>query len=186
MLYLIALFLHIAGALLLAAATGIEWLCIVNLRKVGTIENVRQSLSNYKKLGMIGGISWLLILIPGIYMMAMEWRRYSGWIAVAFIGIMIIAVVGGAVSSRKLRKAEKLLTNENALTSEVQGILTSGSLAFSLRLRTIVFLGIILLMVAKPVMPTSIIILAVSIAVGSLPIGGRARGTAAAQTEVEQ
>ena len=68
MLYLLALFLHVTGSLMLAAAIAIEWLSVVGLRKAASLDRARESLSIYSKLSMVGGIGMFLILIPGIYM----------------------------------------------------------------------------------------------------------------------
>lgn len=74
MLYKIALFLHVIGALLVCAAIAIEWLCIINIRKAGTIERIKDSVLNFSKIGKIGDTGALLILVPGIYMMVAVWH----------------------------------------------------------------------------------------------------------------
>jgi|GEM_PF-4333499 len=69
MLYKIVLFLHVSGALLLFAAITIEWFFIMNIRKAGSLENIKGSLTLYSFFSKIGQISMILILFPGIYMM---------------------------------------------------------------------------------------------------------------------
>ncbi|MGF6848983.1 hypothetical protein QFZ51_004218 [Chitinophaga sp. W3I9] len=66
MLYKIALFLHITGALMVCAAIAIEWLCIIHFRKTASMDRIKESLFYYSKVGIMGDIGALLILIPGI------------------------------------------------------------------------------------------------------------------------
>ncbi len=183
MLYPLSSFLHITGAVLLSAAMGIEWICILNLRKADSLEVVRRSLSNYSLLTPIGPIATLLILVPGIYMAVIAWRTYLGWIEVSFAGLVVIALVGSLVTGKKLGIVRALLKRENSLTPDLKKLLTAESLMVSLQVRTLIFLGIILLMVVKPAMITSLIVMAASIAIGSLPVWRGTNREAAVLTE---
>lgn len=173
MLYLIALFLHVTGALMLAAAVAVEWLCVISLRKAATIESARGPLSTYSRLGMIGGIGMFLILIPGIYMAAVAWRD-AGWVAVGFVGIVLIGAIGGIMTGRKMRKMKSDAAGINELTPEFRKRAGDNSLVLSIRLRTVILVGVVYMMTVKTSMTGSVIVLVISILIGFLPIGPRA------------
>lgn len=173
MLYLVALFLHVAGALMLAAAVGIEWLCVIGLRNAATVESARGSLSTYSKLGMIGGIGTFLILIPGIYMAAVAWHG-AGWVAIGFLGLVLIGAIGGIMTGRKMRKMKNDAGGLRDMTSEFRKRTLDNLLVLSIRLRTMLLIGIVYMMTVKTSMSGSIIVLVISIVLGFLPLGPRA------------
>ena len=169
MLYKIALFLHIIGALMLCAAIAIEWLCIINLKKADTIAAIKASISNYSRLGIIGGLSMALILIPGIYMMVTVWQE-AAWIIISFIALILIGVIGGAVSGRKMNKVKKVLKNEDSGSSKLRELLQGDALWVSIKLRTAIFIGVIFMMTIKTDLPGSILTLCISALAGFLPL----------------
>jgi hypothetical protein len=174
MYYRIALFLHVTGALLLFAAMIIEWLCLVNFRKAMDLREIKESISNYSKSGLIGFTAVFLVLIPGIYMMAVAWKN-AGWIITAFIGMILLAVIGGAVTGKKLKVIKKIISNENNISPELRSLLNNNSLMLSLKIRTAVFLGIIYLMTVKPDMKGSASVIIISIILGLIPLKSKAK-----------
>ena len=174
MIYRIALFLHVTGALMLFAALAIEWLFVINIRKAMAIESIKKSFFNYPKLTAIGSIAIFLILIPGIYMMAVVWKNAS-WIIIAFIGMILLAIIGGAVTGRKMKAINKIVSNENNVSGELRSLLNNNSLILSLKIRTAVFLGIIYLMTVKPSLTGSIITLIASVIIGFIPLKTNAK-----------
>jgi hypothetical protein len=170
MLYKLALFLHVAGALLLCSAIVIEWLCVINIRKMKNIENVKEWVSNYLKLTILGPAVIGLILISGIYMMIVVWHD-TAWIIFGFIGIILIAVIGGSIIGRKMRIINKMIPNENNISGRLEPLLTDKAFLFSIKIRTAIFIGIIFLMTYKPELAGSIITLITSIVLGFVPLG---------------
>lgn len=169
MLYKIALFFHVTGALILCAAIVIEWLCISNIQKANTLARIKEALFTYSKLNMIGGISMILILVPGIYMMIAAWHDAS-WIMISFIGLILIGAIGGVVTGRKMSKIKKLIKNEDNNSSNIGNLLKNNVLWFSIKMRTAIFLGVIFLMTVKPGLAGSILSIAISIMLGALPL----------------
>jgi hypothetical protein len=142
------------------------------LRKAATIESVKGSLSTYSKLGMIGGIGMFLILIPGIYMAAVAWHS-AGWVAVGLGGTIVIGAVGGIMTGRKMRGMKNDAAGAGDLTPEFRKRTLDNSLVLSIRMRTMLLLGIVYMMTVKPSLTGSVIILVISILLGFLPIGPR-------------
>ena len=79
--YSIALFVHIVGALLLFVLLTIEGLALRFGFAAAPISRI------------LGPISALAILIPGLYMMASQWG-WAAWVVVGITSWVVIAVVG--------------------------------------------------------------------------------------------
>ncbi len=164
MLYQLALFLHITGALGLSAAYAVEWQVLTIIDRNSEIGRLKESVSNYFKLSIIGGISMGLILIPGIYLMT-EWKDV-GWIIAGFIGLILIGAIGGILTGRKMRAAKSILKVGNNSVTDVKAKLDKKVLLFSYRLRVCLFLGIVFIMVFKPDTLDAFIALGVAVVLG--------------------
>ncbi|WP_436486700.1 hypothetical protein [Chitinophaga sp. ARDCPP14] len=169
MLYKIALFLHIIGALMVCAAIAIEWLCIIHFRKTASMDRIKESLFYYSRIGIIGDIGALLILVPGIYMMVSVWGD-ARWAIFGFLGLILIGLIGGIITGRKMKKIRKIMKENNAHSQELEKLINDNSLWFSIKMRTAIFLGVIFLMTIKPELEGSIITISVSIILGALPL----------------
>ena len=167
MLYLVALFLHVTGSLLYSASLAIEWLCSSKLRKAESTDKFSEWLSTYSYLHMISGIAWVLILIPGIYMMAVIWKN-AAWVTTAFTGFLLLVIVGSIVTGKKM----KPIINEfkiSGYTSGISKMINDQILNLSLKTRTTLTIGIVFLMAVKPGLSDSILILLISILIGFIP-----------------
>jgi Predicted integral membrane protein (DUF2269) len=169
MLYKIALFLHVTGALLVCAALTIEWLCIINTRKANTTERIRESLFFYSKTGVFGDTGALLILLTGIYMMSVAWHT-APWGIAGLLDLMLIGAIGGIVTGRKMKKIRNLLKTNDDNFQELVKLLKGNSLWFSIKMRTAILLGVIFLMTVKPGLAGSILTLVIATALGVFPL----------------
>jgi hypothetical protein len=79
--YSISLFVHIVGALLLVVLLTIEGIAL------------RQGFIAARLNRVLGPISAVTILVPGLYMTASQWG-WKGWIAVGIAAWVLIAVAG--------------------------------------------------------------------------------------------
>jgi hypothetical protein len=86
-LYSVALFLHIVGALTLFALLAIEGV------------SLRQGVGAARVNRILGPISAVLILVPGLYMSATSWG-WQGWILASFATYVLIAVLGAFTGIR--------------------------------------------------------------------------------------
>ncbi len=89
-LYSIALFIHIVGALLLFVLLTIEG------------NALRQGFMAARLNQILGPISALTILVPGLYMVASEWGA-KGWVVVGIAAWVLIAVAGAVTGISLLR-----------------------------------------------------------------------------------
>src|SRR2546430_15400275 len=100
-LYSIVLFVHIVGALLLFVLLTVEGVAL----RVGF---------PYAPLSRIlGPVSALAVLIPGLYMMKVQWGL-TGWVASGIVTWVVIAVAGTITGISVMRGA---MSNRTATVS---------------------------------------------------------------------
>jgi hypothetical protein len=149
--YLIVKFIHIAGALGIFAAIAIEWVCLLNLQSAESTVNAKQWIKIGSRLHRIHVPSWILILASGIYMMATVWR-HQDWVTVTFVLIILMIVLGAVLSGKRFKAIGMMLeqSGQTGLSAELQNKLNDPALIYSLSIRTLIALNIILLMTIKP------------------------------------
>jgi hypothetical protein len=119
-LYSVALFLHIVGSLLLFALLTVEG------------AGLRQGFIAARLNRVLGPISALAILVPGIYMAVSQWA-WNGWIVVGIASWVLIAVAGTVTGITLLA-----------------GRLSTRAAAASWAIRVGMALGVVFIMTVKP------------------------------------
>lgn len=89
-LYNVALFAHIVGALLVYVALTVEGV------------SYRFGFDAAQMNRVVGPISALLILVPGLYMVKDQWG-WTGWIVVGIVTYVLIAAAGAFTGILKMR-----------------------------------------------------------------------------------
>src|SRR5438552_2776004 len=79
--YLISLFLHIAGALGLAAVLALEWASVYGFRRATALGQAREWARLLAAPRIVGGPASLIVLVTGIHLTATRWGP-QGWIIV--------------------------------------------------------------------------------------------------------
>lgn len=150
LLYSLILFLHVAGALAIGAALGIEWSAATRLRQATGLESVRAALGLLAPLRAIGGTSMLLLLASGGYLSGVRWGMQP-WIVAAFVGIVAIGALGGAVSGKRYGAIGAVLARSpDAMDDDLRRRVLDPALQTSLHVRTGLVAGIIMLMTVRP------------------------------------
>jgi hypothetical protein len=148
--YSISLFLHIVGALGLFAALGLEWAGLSNLRRATEAGQVREWVRLLAAPRFVGGPAALTILVTGIYMGATRWGA-QGWIVVGLAGMVVIAVLGAAITGRRAGAIARALPAEDGpISTTLSQRLHDPVLARSLWVRMALFLGIVFVMTTEP------------------------------------
>jgi hypothetical protein len=138
-LYSIALFLHIVGALVLFALLTVEGV------------SLRQGFMAARLNRILGPISAVTILIPGVYMVVSQWE-WNGWVAVGIAAWVLIAVAGAATGIGLLA-----------------GRLNIRTAALSWSVRVGMALGVVFIMTIKPdLIPSLIVVVAGAILGGAV------------------
>jgi hypothetical protein len=148
--YSISLFLHIVGALGLVTVLGLEWASLYGLRRATVVGQVREWARLLGAPRFVGGPAALTVVVTGIHLSATRWGP-QGWIVVGLAGMVVIAVLGGAVSGRRAGAIARALPAEDGpISAALAKRLHDPMLTLSLALRTALFLGIVFLMSSKP------------------------------------
>ena len=138
--YSIALFLHVVGAVLLFVTLTVEGIALRQLHRAATMEAAQGAAAMLRLNRIVGPLSTLGVLIPGLYMTATNWG-WVAWIVVALVSWVAIAVLGAVNGIRivALERSWALLTG-----------IRNPMFLMSWLTRVGIALGIVFLMTVKP------------------------------------
>ena len=165
----VALLVHLLGVFGLISALAIEVVAFSGLRRAKQTNQAKDWINILAKMGPFFGVSSILILLGGFYL---TWEFYNrgrdiGWVIVALITFIII---GGNASHQGRRISNELLKAISGAKESLSPALIKKFSDFQ-HLKTIYFqmlmvLGIVVLMVFKPSIVWSIIIILLSALIG--------------------
>ena len=167
-IYNIVLFLHVSGAIGYFVGMGTWLFGFAALRRAQRVEQVRALTNLTGRLGPLFGISVLLILVTGLYMAITAWGFQTGWIPVALVSLILIAPLGTAIIEPRRRTIARLAQEapDGPLPQELEQRIHDPILGTALQTVTILLLGIVFLMTAKPELIGSLIVMAVALVLG--------------------
>jgi len=145
-LYALILFLHLTGVVALFLAFGLEWAAISFLGNATTPTEAQ----TWLRLGRIGplvnGPALGLVILSGGYLASLISAFKQGWIPASFIGIAVVAALGGAINVPKMRAIRLAIADGG---KNLSAALRCKLLPVSVRLRTFAALSIVFMMAAK-------------------------------------
>jgi len=166
-----ALFLHIAGVLGLFGALAGETVGTVLLRRADTASQVGDAGSIMSRLPQLFGISGALIFLSGLYLsiLRIQHDESIGWVIIS-LALFIVMAIFGSVSGRKTEAALKsrLTDSDGRFTPQLQEIAHRNPARANVVFGPIAVLGITLLMVYKPSVLVSLLVLVVTVLTGLL------------------
>jgi hypothetical protein len=176
--YSLALFFHVLGALGVFVALGLEWTSLRQMRRATTAEQVREWMRVSRGAGRVGMAAMLMLLVSGFYMMATVWGGVP-WITVALGAIILLVVLGVALSGPRMAAIRRAVSVEHGPVSATLHHLSHHPLLWiSIQTRGAIALGIVFLMTVKPELSEALLTIGVAIVLGlaaALPIAGRER-----------
>jgi hypothetical protein len=164
-LYSVLIFAHVVGAVVLFAALGIEVVSFRRLRRARTADQARTWMGPLGEAGRLGPVAMATILIAGVWMMALRWGP-EPWILTALVGLIVMAVLGAALTRRAMGRLGAALTREPDQLPAPFIALVGGPLAVSIWLRVAIAVGILGLMTVKPNALGSLAIMGAAVLVG--------------------
>jgi hypothetical protein len=148
-LYSVVLFVHVVSALGVFAALSLEAASLINLRRATTASEARLWLEFAPGLPALTAVSFLLLLLSGIFMTTESSEWMLAWVRVAMGALLLLGPLG-AVTGRKMRAIRNACVANDRNVSDLIAKLRDPFLKFSMNIRIVVVLGIVLLMTAKP------------------------------------
>ncbi|HWZ96278.1 MAG TPA: hypothetical protein VN025_00805 [Candidatus Dormibacteraeota bacterium] len=145
-LYTLILFIHLTGALTLFLAFGIEWAAISFLGRATTPVEAQTWLRLGRLAPLINGPALLLAILSGGYLASLISAFKQGWIPASFVGIVVVAVLGGAINAPKMRAIRLAIPVGG---EKLAAALGNKLLPVSVRLRTFAALSIVFMMATK-------------------------------------
>jgi hypothetical protein len=166
MLYYVIHFLHVVGALGMAAAYAVEAAGLIGLRRARDGVEARLWLRTRRWMLALGPPSLGLVLASGIYSIVSAWG-WRGWIVASLAGLIAIAVLGGVLTGIPMARITTTLKNMvEPMPEELRRGLLAPRLTISLALRIAIMLGVVFLMVRKPDALPAALVMAAAAALG--------------------
>jgi hypothetical protein len=181
--YEIALFLHILGALGFFIALGVFYAAVLGVRGAQTVGSLKLWTGAAAGVSrLLFPLSFLVIVLAGIYMWVTVWGEKAPWAGVALIAFIILGVGATFLQGRRMAALGQRAAGQpdnaavsGALHAQAHDAITwvavNASLAFAL--------GIVYLMALKPDALGSLIALLIALVVG-LAFGFLTQGRTAA------
>jgi hypothetical protein len=177
-LYSLVLIIHVTAVLVLCAALSIELLSLFHLRRASTSAEAGPWIDPVPRLPLFAVGSLPVILSSGVYLVIQESASGKAWPKVAASTLLVMAPLG-AMTARRMRAIRKAYRFEKAINLELLGLLRDPFLKISMGIRIAVFLGIFLLVSAKPGLWGSVALVGTSVILGLLSsVLGGGRSTA--------
>lgn len=163
---IVALFLHIVGALGVSVAVGLEWTGLRQLRKAMLLEQVRPWMGIFKAARKAGFISMLTTVITGIYMIVTFWGS-KPWIIVTMGSLILVIALAQVLTAPRMAAIGRALATERGIVSQTfHSLMSDPTLWISVQIRVSIVLGIIFLKIAKPDLGESLLTIGVAIVLG--------------------
>ena len=168
--YQIALFLHILGALGFFIAIGVFYAAVLGVRRAKTAQSIKLWTGTAAGVSRIlFPISFLMIVIAGIYMVVTVWGERAQWAGVALFACIILAIAATSIQGRRMAALGQSTASqsdsapvEGALWTQAHDAITwvalNASAAFAI--------GIVYLMTLKPDAIGSVLALLIALVVG--------------------
>jgi hypothetical protein len=171
--YSFILFLHVVSAIALFVALALEGGVLLRLRSAENLEQVRLFARIFQRLRTIYIPSFVGILVGGLYLGS----KYGGgtyWIPVALGSTLMISLVGGLVTGRRMARLKQAFTDDQTTVSfqSVTAMTKDNALVVSYGLRIGLSLGIVFLMTTKPTLIPSLAAMGASVIVGLTAAAG--------------
>lgn len=169
-IFSVVVFLHLAGALALFIAYGIEWTASALFRNANSIEQLRAWLRVLKVSPPLSGIGLGVVLLSGGYLASLTGVMKQGWIPATLLAIFLALAVGFAMILPRMKGIRAALPAglgaNDPLSASLRAQLSDPVLLTAIRVRFMIATGIVYLMAAKMPLLPSLLALVIAIVIG--------------------
>lgn len=157
----VALVFHIAGALTLFVAVGMQVFVTLFLRGASSLGQIKLAAKIVRGVPPLFTLASAVVVASGSYLGYLDWHYDEpvGWIAASLIMFLLIGIVGaasGRTYSRKL--ASELARAHGKITPDLAILARSKSRIVALALSVFSLLAILIVMIFQPVLEAVILI----------------------------
>ena len=165
--YSAVLFIHVVSAIAMFIALAAEGMILLRVRSAQGVKEVRFFIGVFQRLRTIAIPAFLGVLVGGLYL-GSQYGTGTYWIPLALAATLLIMVIGGLVTGRRIsRLREALSSDETDISIEAMLAKTKdNALLISCGVRMGLGLGITFLMTVKPELVFSAVALGVSCVIG--------------------
>ncbi len=140
---------------------------VLRLRRAQTAAQVRAETTFGGSQRVLIVASSLLLLVAGIYMTVTAWDSDPPWILLSLAALVVMGVLGGVVSARRLEAIKKAAeASGDSLSPALKRQLADPVLLTAVLTAGMLGLGVVFLMTTKPDLIGSLIALAVALVLG--------------------
>jgi Predicted integral membrane protein (DUF2269) len=166
--YNIVLFFHVSGAIGYFVGIGTWLFILVGPRRAQRVEQVRALINLIGLTGPFTGISVLLLLASGFYMALTAWNLQTSWILIALISLVLMASLGAALIEPRRRAIDRLAREapDGPLPESLERRTHDPILLTALETVAALLLGMVFLMITKPELIGSLIVMIVALVLG--------------------
>lgn len=168
--YTIVLFLHVSGTIGVFMGVGTWLFGAAVMRRAERVEQVRIIAGLTVMSGNLAVVSLLLLAAAGLYLALTVWGIWTGWIDVATVSFVLLGPVGGLVIDPRMRAIAKAAKEvpDGPLPEALEARTHDPVLGTGLRIYIVYLLGIVFVMITKPAVEASILVMAIALALGLL------------------
>lgn len=169
-LYLLLVFIHVTGAVVMFAAWGVEVVFIGDLRRPQSGWHTALTLLRRSRWGVVARIGMMTSLITGIWMMLAWWMgpglRARAWMPAAIVALTAIVAVSLFLERRVREHLVQVRAGEARADGSVEAAVDP--MAESLRMRFALGIAILGLMTMKPALVGSVVMVGAGLVGGSV------------------
>ena len=180
------LFIHVLSAMSLFGVFALEAAVLLRIRSSLNAEQARPAVLSFHRLRRIAMPAFLGVLVSGLYL-AYLYGGGTAWIPASLIAMLLIMVVGAAVTGIRMARLKKLLssTGETVTIGAILSSTQDKALVLSYGLRVGLAVGIVFLMTVRPGLLLSVAALAGTALTGVILVAGVSRTPEHAATNVQ-
>ena len=98
------LFIHVASAMGVFAALGMEALALAHLRHAANDDAARASLADLGSAQRLAAPAMLGLIVSGFWLATAYWHWQGAWMRLGFLGLVAVGAVGGLMTGRAVRR----------------------------------------------------------------------------------
>ena len=150
MIHSLALFLHLAAMVLMFGAVGVEAALLRQLARARRVDDAKLALDAGAFTRVLGPVALLTVVVTGVYLAAQIGEAATSWVAPSAIGLVVVFLLGAAVTGRKMFGITRAVEAGGELTPALSARFGDRALRVSFAARGILLFAILALMVVKP------------------------------------